>query len=157
MLDTPKNTIPKNSRPIPLAYRRIVWMWEVTVGADCNWSKFWCLKRNEDAKKKRFIGSSDFIWAIGLRFGRKIFIRGCTSRFGSAWRPISRHILVHPTATQISVLKPFLLHWAALNVTGFVTYLSLQHLPGRLTDVVIMILTARIHWEGVLKAKLIAS
>ena len=59
--------------------------------------------------------------------------------------PYSRHILVHPTATQTSAIKPFLLHWAALNVTGFVTYLSLKHLPERLTDIVIMMLTARIH------------
>ena len=59
--------------------------------------------------------------------------------------PYSRHIPVHPTTTQTSAIKLFLPYRAALDITGSVTYLSLQHLPRRLTDVVIMKLTARIH------------
>ena len=47
--------------------------------------------------------------------------------------PYSRYISVHPTTTQTSAIKPFLLCEAALGVTGCVTYLSLEHPrpPGR--------------------------
>lgn len=41
------------------------------MGGDGNCLKFWCLKRNEDAEKRTFIGFSDFVCAIGLRYGRK--------------------------------------------------------------------------------------
>ena len=59
--------------------------------------------------------------------------------------PYSRYIPVRLYATQTPLITPLLLYLAALDVTECVTYLSLEHLPGRLTDVVIIMLTARIH------------
>ena len=56
--------------------------------------------------------------------------------------PYSRYILVQLIATRTPVIRPFLPYRAALDITGCVTYSSLEHLTGRLTDVAIMMLTA---------------
>ena len=59
--------------------------------------------------------------------------------------PYSRYIPVQLNATRTKVIRPFLAHRAALDITRCVTYLSLEHLPGRLTAVVIVMVNPQIH------------
>ena len=57
----------------------------------------------------------------------------------------SRYISLHLATAKTSMTRPIFMYWGAVGCDGCVTYLSLEHPPGGLTAVVIVMVTAQIH------------
>ena len=111
------------------------------------WPPLELLKKVAVAQNSIFLNLNQLvIWLSGQDFNRHV-----RNSWGilSTWHPASdtsRYIPLHLITTQTPVITPFLLYLAALDETGCVTYLSLEHpSPRGLTAVVIVNVTAQIH------------